>query len=422
MKQLLNNTFTRSVCYFGLAGLLFSACTSAPEKKEPAAAISYDAIPEGYLDEAKDIPNFWVATVEEVNTYLKTRVKKGKVETVGTSAGGRPIMSVSYGTARSEEGKTTTFSGSLGVFDIAPYRGKDNNKTVYMGLGGVHGFELEGIMGIINMIEVFETGKDLSGKARPELAAMLDSVDRIVLIPLVNPDGRARIPIRMETDKGVDSPESFTVHEYLNTGGKKDGSIIGWPDVKKYIPMDFANFGFPGGYPNDNGVNIMHDDFFGSPQPETKMLFDIAAREKPDLIINMHTGVPKNNYFMQIHRPFAEPEVQPIFEELYKQIKTSLTQHNLQGSTDAAVESTPPQKYSRYNLGTALNLHCGALSVVIETPSHGFQGTNLAGIPTAHTPESLLDAQLIAHLESMKFLAETGGRSQWQKDFFPDKP
>ncbi|NGF57573.1 hypothetical protein G5B00_13725 [Parapedobacter sp. SGR-10] len=417
MKQF-NPSVTKTknyLCLISLMGLLFLSCSS-PKPKDTVSTGTY-YFPEGYLDEVEQVPAFWVASIEEIDTYLKTKVKKGKVETVGTSAGGRPIFSVSYGSKRTGSG-TTTFSGSLGVYDIAPYRGEDSDKLVYMGLGGVHGFELEGIMGIINMIEVFETGKDLNGKKRPELASMLDSVDRIVLIPLVSPDGRARIPIRMETDKGVDSPQSFTVHEYLNTGGKKDGSIIGWPDVKEHIPMDFADFGFPGGYPNDNGVNIMHDDFFGSPQPETRMLFDIAANEKPDIIINMHTGVPKNNYFMQIHRPFAEPELQPIFEGLYRQIKTSLTEHGLQGSNDATVESIPPQEYSRYNLSTALNLHCGALSVVIESPSHGFQGTNLAGVPTAHTPEDLLDAQIIAHLESMKFLVQTGGRSKWQKDFF----
>ena len=55
----------------------------------------------------------------------------------------------------------------------------------------------------------------------------------------------------------------FTVAEYLNTGGKPDGTITGWPQIKEFIPMDFSKPGFPGGYPNDAGVNIQHDDFFG---------------------------------------------------------------------------------------------------------------------------------------------------------------
>ena len=47
---------------------------------------------------------------------------------------------------------------------------------------------------------------------------------------------------------------------------------------------------FPGGYPNDAGVNIQHDDFFGARQPETQAQFDLVARERPDLTMNMHTG------------------------------------------------------------------------------------------------------------------------------------
>ena len=389
------------------------AC-SENKPKESAAKQSYD-IPEGYLAEIKQVPEFWITTPDEVNNYIKTKVKKGEVKTAGKSAGGRPIMSVSYGKKRNGAG-TTTFSGSIAVSSTAAYRGVDNEQTVYMAIGGVHGFELEGIVGIINMIEVFETGKDLNGKEHPDLAAMLDSVDRIILIPMMNPDGRARVPIRMETDKGGD-PDAFTVHEYLNTGGKKDGTLIGWPECKAYIPMNFADFGFPGGYPNDAGVNIMHDDFLGSIQPETKVLFDIAAEEKPDLILNMHTGVPTNNYFIQIHRPFSEPELQPVFDAFYKKVKTGLTKNNLQGSKDASIESILPGKMMAYNLSTALNLHCGALSIVIESPSHGYQGKNLAGEPTSHTPATLLEGQLGTHLESLRFLAESKGRSGWEKDF-----
>jgi len=384
-----------------------------PKAEKTKDKLTFD-VPQGYMDEAEDIPDFWLSTIDEINDFVKDRVKKGHVEICGTSAGGRPILSVSYGKGREGVG-TTTFSGSLSVSGVKHYRGKDSDKLVYMGLAGVHGFELESIVGVINMIEVLETGKDLNGKAWPELSAMLDSVDRIVLLPLVNPDGRARFPIRMEPNRGGDA-DSFTVHEYLNTGGKKDGSIIGWPEVKEYIPMDFAQFGFPGGYPNDAGVNIMHDDFFGSPQPETRMLFDLTATEKPDLIINMHTGVPKDEYYMHVLRPFTESKLQPVFDALYTKITTALVNNKLQGSIAAVADVDPSRrKASGYNLNTALNLHCGALCVVIESPSHGYYGTDLAGQPVVQSPEMLLDAQLIAHQEALKFLLETKGRTGWEE-------
>jgi hypothetical protein len=66
-----------------------------------------------------------------------------------------------------------------------------------------------------------------------------------------------------------------------------------------------------------------------------------------------------------------------------------------------------------YNIDTALNLHCGALSVTVESPSHGFSWKNKVGEIVFHTPEMLLDAQLICHQEAMRFLAESGGRSHW---------
>jgi len=51
--------------------------------------------------------------------------------------------------------------------------------------------------------------------------------------------------------------------------------------------------------------------------------------------------------------------------------------------------------------------------VVVESPSHGFYGTNGEGKPAILTPDMLLDSQLICHREAMRFLAESGGRSKW---------
>jgi len=299
---------------------------------------------------------------------------------------------------------TTTFSGSLGFRDVRAYRGPDHEKTVYWGIAGVHGFELEGITGMVNLVSVLETGKDIRGKEWPEITELATKIDRLVLIPIVNPDGRARVPIRMAMYHGGDD----TVHEYLNTGGNLDGTIIGWPQIKEHIPLDFGKPVFPGGYPNDAGVNIQHDDFMGKIQPETQALFDLAVRERPDLVINMHTGA----VYMNMHRPFCEPVLSAVFDTLYTCVHKRLTIENLQGTKD--VEKINPQRAARsvYNFDTALNLHCGALSVVVESPSHIFDGKTSNGL-ALHTPDMILDAQLTCHQESMRFLAETGGRSKW---------
>ncbi len=377
-------------------------CQSAISTKP--AAHKYQ-IPPDYLREPAAIPAYWVSTYDDVTEFLTTKVHKGKVEVIGTSAGGRPIRAVFYGSPRQGKG-TTTFSGSLGFGDVRAYRGPDHDKKVYMAMAAVHGGEFEGIVGMINLISVIETGKDLRGREWPDITAIIPKIDRLILIPIVNVDGRIRIPLRMEAFRNTD----LTVAEYLNTGGKPDGKITGWPQIKEFIPMDMSAPGFPGGYPNDAGVNIQHDDFFGKKQPETEALFDLTAREKPDLIMNLHTGA----VYMRMDRPLGEPALHNTFDTLFKYVHSELGKKGLQYSNDPVMAGDPALATTGvFNIDGALNFNCGALSVVVESPSHSFDGLNEDGKPAGQKPEMLLDAQLICHQQAMKFLELTGGRSKW---------
>lgn len=393
------------------AGLLLAArVTAEPVAGRPVPGNpKFPAIPAEYLLEREDIPAFWISDVEGVHRFLREKVKKGKVEAIGRTAGGREILAVAYGTSRQGKG-TSTFSGSLGFFDVRAYLGPDADKKVFIGLGAVHGGEFEGIVGIVNLISVLETGHDLRGKEWPEITAAAAKLDRIVLVPIVNVDGRARIPVRMEPWAGDDK----RFHEYYNTGCWANGKHIGWPTVKEFIPLDFARTQFPGGYPNDAGVNLQHDDFLGARQPETQALLALAAREKPDLLFNMHTGAPPENYYVRAHRPPVEQKLAPVFDELYRAIHTALAHAGLQETRDPKIEATPPTRPNGpMNLETAMNLHCGVLPVLIEAPSHSFAGRNRKGQPAPHTPDMLVDAQLVCHQAGMGFLAERGGRVKW---------
>jgi hypothetical protein len=174
--------------------------------------------------------------------------------------------------------------------------------------------------------------------------------------------------------------------------------------------MDFSKPGFPGGYPNDAGVNIQHDDFLGIKQPETQALFDLTTREKPDLIINIHTGA----VFMLMHKPLGEPALQPAFDTLFNYVHSELALNGLQYTDDPKTEGDPSRSpLSTYNLDGAMNWHCGALSVVVESPSHAFSGNRDSQAKKIESPDNLLNAELILHQQAMKFLAETGGRSKW---------
>ncbi len=371
-------------------------------------------IPASHTAEPDEIPAFWLSSVEDVTDFLNTGLVQGHVNIIGTTAGGRPIRAVTYGTPRMHKG-STTFSGALGFRDLKAYIGADYEKRVYMAMGAVHGAEFEGIVGLVNLIAVLETGCDLRNKAWTELYEIGKQLDRIILIPITNVDGRARVPLRMQVHHGTTSD----FQEYLNTGAKPDGQIIGWPECKAHIPLDFNTTQFPGGYPNDAGINIQHDDFFGKRQPETEALFQLTALERPDLIINMHTGAPGNNYYTRTHRPTMEPILIPAFEQAYTRIHSRLARDGYQSTADENLEANPAtQKMSTFNLDSALNMHCGALTILIEAPCHGFSGTDRTGKLVVQTPDAILDAQLICHMESMRFLLETGGTWRWHEKTF----
>lgn len=382
-----------------------SALSLAAAPLLSASSTTRFAIPPEYLREAATIPPFWVSTVDDVASFLKAKVTKGALHTIGQSAGGRVLYAVTYGDARQGKG-TSTFSGSLGFRDVRAYLGPDWKRTVYAVTAGIHGGEFEGVVGTVNLISVLETGKDLRGKAWPRLQQAASKLGRIVLVPMLNPDGRARVPVRMLADYGAD----FKIGEYLNTGGKLDGSLIGWPGCKQHIPLDFRTVQFPGGYPNDAGVNIMHDDFMGQVQPETRALLTLFAAERPDLTLDMHTGAR----FFKLLRPNCESVLSPVFDSYYRRLLTRLTMEGLQANRNVE-EQSDPSKLRAFdaNLNTALNLHCGTLCLTPESPSHSAPLAKGDSGNLQHTPDILLDEQLIAHEEAMGFLAETGGRIAW---------
>jgi hypothetical protein len=392
---------------FLLAGGIWTRLDGGGAAEPPPKVFPH--IPQEYLREADNPPDFWVSTIDGVTRFLGERVHRGTVEVIGKSAGGRPIRAVFYGRARNGKG-TTTFSGASGAHTLRAYFGPDFDKKVYWAMASVHGGEFEGIVGLVNLLSVLETGKDLRARPWPEIAAAAARIDRLIVIPIVNMDGRARVPLRMEAFRGSDS----SIDEYFNTGAWSDGKLIGWPACKVFIPLDFSRTQFPGGYPNDNGVNIQHDDFFGSRQPETQALFDLAARERPDLILNLHTGVWSEDYYPLMHRPVMDAALTPAFNGLFRAVHAALAHAGLQSSSDPVVEADPVRAWGdTYNLDTALGFHCGALSVVMELPSHAHSGKDRHGNVVRHSADQLLDTELLIQEEAMKYLADTGGRTRW---------
>ena len=139
------------------------------------------------------MPVYWKTRPEDVAKTCDM-VKKGRVSIPAHSAGGRPIYMVEYGKSNLVRGKAN-LSSALGGKSYQAYAdktGEDYIPTVFL-VGAVHGGEVEGTSAILNLIKLLETGTDYAGDAYPELVEACEGL-HLILIPLANPDGRARVP------------------------------------------------------------------------------------------------------------------------------------------------------------------------------------------------------------------------------------
>lgn len=230
-----------------------------------------------------EVPVYWKTTLEDVEEALKL-VKKGSFREIARSAGNRPIYRVDYGKSNVRLG-TANCSSALGAHDIkyfADKSGEDYVPTVLLG-GCIHGGEFEGTMAILNLIKLIETGTDYAGREHPELLELAGKV-HLILVPVCNPDGRSRIPFSSFVGK------TFYDLRYYNQGTwKENGELCGWPGCKMIHPIKEAS-DFLGAYFNDDGVNMMHEDYFGNQSKESMALFDICRSDAPDFSILLHGG------------------------------------------------------------------------------------------------------------------------------------
>lgn len=230
------------------------------------------------------IPVYWKSSLEDVEQTLKL-VKKGVVTQPAVSAGGRPIYMVEYGKSTLPP-RTANCSSALGAngsyYCYADKSSPDYIPTVFL-CGCVHGGEFEGTVAMLNLIKLIETGTDYRNEPNDELLKLAEKV-HLILVPIVNPDGRSHIPFDSFVGR------TFKDLRYYNQGTWKDGSLCGWPDCKKIHPIK-DHVDYLGGYFNDDGVNMMHEDFIGGKlSTGTQLVFDICREHAPDFSILLHGG------------------------------------------------------------------------------------------------------------------------------------
>ena len=307
------------------------------------------------IDTYKKYP-FWRTRIEDVDAALDA-AKTGEVHTLGKSAGGRTIRYITYGD-KPDFGRRANYSSACGGKDPSCYAERAGRAPAIMLIGATHGQETEGVAGILNLISLLETGVDLRGQAVPSITDAYNALrPRLVIVPLYNIDGRARcVP-----DSMIGEPnESLRYH---GQGTWKDGSLCGWPDCKKVHPIKDAA-GFLGAYYNDDGVNLMHDNFFTPMAEETKALLALADAEAPECVIGLHGGSNSTNELLQ-------PEYVPhyIKEGVFRLASDIAARQSARGLKTRVRDVSPEADFPppSFNLTTALHHVSGAVSSTYES-------------------------------------------------------
>ena len=234
------------------------------------------------------IPEYWKGNLEDIENVLK-KVKKGNVRVLCKSPGERPVYLVEYG-KKNQWTRTANLCSAVAAGSAEYYvdkTGPEYRPCVLLVCAN-HGDEMEAIVAINNLISLLETGTDLAGNRNDAVVEAAENIN-LLLIPCLNPDGRARVPF--ETMAGM----TFEQFRYYCQGTWKDGSLCGWPTCKKVHPIKEA-CGFLGGYYNDNGVNILRDNPFLPMAEETKALLGLADTYVPDITIHLHGGSNTNQH------------------------------------------------------------------------------------------------------------------------------
>lgn len=326
-------------------------------------ALAQVAIDPGDPPKPTDIPAFYGSTLDHIDRGVQA-VERGEADIIARSPGGYPVYAVYYG-KKEDMHSRANYNSAVAAGDAAYYADRESRgRPVVYFLGPVHGQEVEGIVGLLNLIHVAETGSDRRGKEWPAIKEKLEQC-RIIIVPCGNPDGRRRCPY----DSFVGLPVEIMTK--YGQGTRTDGSSWGWPQAKSLHPMK-GNVGILGAYFNDEGINMMHDDWFAPMAAETRAIMDVARREAPDLTVSLHSHhhtariLPANYvpWFMKVR-----------IDSLTRQVNQRYADLGLPSipgdwfSPPAVEDETFPPKTS-FNLIPALHHVSGTMSFTFEC-SHG---------------------------------------------------
>lgn len=351
----------------------------------------------------RNIPGFYKSRLSDIEAVI-AGLTTGKAEILTCSPGGLPIYAVYYG-EKDDFQSQANYNSAVGSRRPAYYAKKDTStKPVVYFIGPIHGQEGEGIVGMVNLIHIAETGKDYRGREWPEFKEYFD-LCRIIIIPCGNPDGRQRCPY--DTFVGL----SDKIMTKYGQGTQKDGTLWGWPRAEGLHPMQ-GDVGILGAYFNDNGINISHDEFFNPMAEETKAIIKLAQYESPDIAVLLHScecAVP--SIVQTAHTPlFIKKRIAELAGQLNKRYMTLNLPHFDEGWALSIEDDdiNPPPRRS-FNIASALHHVSGTMSFVFE----GSHGTLEEGEEEPLIKyNKILDSQLILFQEIFKYIINN--RLYWE--------
>ena len=301
-------------------------------------------------------PDFWKTTLEDVEVAVKNAQKASEKCIITQSAGGRPVYMIAYGPKKEYKG-TANYSSACGAHDIGCYHSNKNSQRTLVIIGAEHGHETEGVAALMNIISLMETGYDLAGNSNEVLLSYLQSI-RLVMVPVANPDGRARV--KPEAIVGL----TFDELRYWGQGTWKDNSLCGWPECKKVHPIkEYA--GFMGGYFNDDGININADNYFHCMAKETQAILDICVEEQADMVLHLHGG---SNCKGELLQPFyITKEGNDVIHELSCRCFEVGRKEGLEFVIHPIPEQADGKNPPPFDLVCAVHHVCGAYSMCYES-------------------------------------------------------
>jgi hypothetical protein len=335
----------------------------------------------------RELPKFWIGDIHGLSKRFDA-LKHGKATIIARSPSGRPIHLISYGEYENVVG-TANFNSAMAARVPSAYMNKESRfKPVILFVGPVHGHEIEGLTGLINFIEVMETGMDLRGRDQSHLQK-LGKQCRLLIIPAGNPDGISRFEPKSLAGMGQDDLR------FWGQGTWADGTLCRWPHSLRIHPMVGKVVGFRGCYYNDHGINLSHDEFFFPMSAEVPAILTVARSEGPDYILSLHSS----EIAPSILRPnYVPPDVINSIFLLSKDYYELLDQHELPHGNLFKINDADSKKVSSFNLTSALYHVSGARSFTFECP-HGLNSDHACNVSFAQ----ILDIQLLLYEQVMSY-------------------